>query len=1103
MERQCSRDVAGYFGDFGKNESGFFDPKRKKPSVQTNMKRKGSVLWSRHRRSQYLTKTTSPVGGKLGNTDISNSLTQLPINVQEVKRLAASRPNSLNLANESGWTALHFAAQMSDAKWTQSELIQTFLKKGANLYVANKNRETPFTIARKSQFVENGAFGTMCEAIRNYQTTAEGRIPLYLGCHGVATGVAYQIFSKVLISRSGCPYLLSAHPHGLRVIEIRNSRPVVISTHPEIMCSRFSTTVLKGSSDLKSEVIFGSDGSISVLSASTQVSDKSDISKLKQTFLSPLSSHTEDLVIENILKTSSDHNLRPILTPTSSPTATTTSEEANDEIHRVLGKTIKTMTPSINLNNISSKKIRKNLFPIPNLLATRSPSEEAIDVSASSWLVRNKKTSHHCNNIEGSDRSRLFEIKMKTRERYRIPVVEEYNSSSPAIELLDQKKSPEPDLIVNPPIIKVLTPPTLFLQSAEPPSCNSCCVISPDFWGSSVGFLSEDQFDDNRFRIQIYTMMNRKIFLDNAKHFHKPEWVMKHCRSNTKWVNGKPVSLANVGNGNFVCLSQSDEGIDRVIVFSHSLGNIFYPIQLTTPSGIPTGISSKLIKNNSTGVTIPMISVATTTSIEIHKLNITKQQLADYELGDEKYTSELSFHVLNSDNASPYTTALSSAKDHILIIRGGSYWYEVATLNYITENSEVICRTAGCRDDGELNCLNISVSLSDDGEWILRRNNDWYVSAVYSWRDMAGKFVGQNNVNLTFAPIQFASVNPMSMVIAAPTGILSLVFTDVQSSTEIWERQPLAMQNALELHNNLLRKLLLRFCGFEVKTEGDSFMISFTHTVDALNWCLASQVLLMIVDWPEPILEMFPAIKSEINIQSEYEDDDTDLLDSVTGLGGKSVFLIEDSHRMYRWRGLRVRMGIHTCRPLCREDPASQRMDYFGPPVNFAARVSGYGFGGQIVISPETYEELSLDPSPDEVRRQICDVVATSLGKIRLKGIRHEKVLYEVLPSTLAERSEEFAQIREQRAQADLISQPRSPMSFVSYPASPFGSCPLTPGIDNNFGPCVPECIENIDIDPSPEMVSNCGKCSFEFRESFARYCCVCGNRREYVIAEA
>jgi hypothetical protein len=49
------------------------------------------------------------------------------------------------------------------------------------------------------------------------------------------------------------------------------------------------------------------------------------------------------------------------------------------------------------------------------------------------------------------------------------------------------------------------------------------------------------------------------------------------------------------------------------------------------------------------------------------------------------------------------------------------------------------------------------------------------------------------------------------------------------------------MGYALELHDNVLRSLLLQHGGHEVTTEGDSFTLVFHCPHDAVAWCLAVQ----------------------------------------------------------------------------------------------------------------------------------------------------------------------------------------------------------------------------------------------------------------------
>jgi len=70
---------------------------------------------------------------------------------------------------------------------------------------------------------------------------------------------------------------------------------------------------------------------------------------------------------------------------------------------------------------------------------------------------------------------------------------------------------------------------------------------------------------------------------------------------------------------------------------------------------------------------------------------------------------------------------------------------------------------------------------------------------------------------------------------------VTLVFTDVQSSTEQWESTPEAMAESLALHNSVMREAIDHHHGYEVKTEGDAFMVAFSDAKEAVQWCFDVQ----------------------------------------------------------------------------------------------------------------------------------------------------------------------------------------------------------------------------------------------------------------------
>lgn len=225
--------------------------------------------------------------------------------------------------------------------------------------------------------------------------------------------------------------------------------------------------------------------------------------------------------------------------------------------------------------------------------------------------------------------------------------------------------------------------------------------------------------------------------------------------------------------------------------------------------------------------------------------------------------------------------------------------------------------------------------------------------------------------------------------VPAPVGHLALVFSDIRNSTHLWEANP-GMATAHRIHNTLLRRQL-RFCGgYEVKTEGDSFMCSFPTSLAAVWWCVTVQHQLLHEPWPLEILEC--------------ED-------------GKPI---HDPQNRLIARGLSVRMGIHCGSPIPEPDPITHRMDYFGSMVNRSARICGSAAGGQIMCSAEIIREINAtvfksEPETEYSRTQPpqaieaireMGVVVAPVGEVKLKGLEVPEYLSLLYPAELAGRQQ-------------------------------------------------------------------------------------------------
>lgn len=251
------------------------------------------------------------------------------------------------------------------------------------------------------------------------------------------------------------------------------------------------------------------------------------------------------------------------------------------------------------------------------------------------------------------------------------------------------------------------------------------------------------------------------------------------------------------------------------------------------------------------------------------------------------------------------------------------------------------------------------------------------------------------------AEVLDSTLHRLEAEVPAPTEKPSIVFTDIKNSTNLWEMYPSAMRSAIKIHNEVMRRQLRRIGGYEVKTEGDAFMVSFPTATSALLWCFSIQTQLLDANWPSEIL-------NSMTCQEVY-----------------------DKENNLIFRGLSVRMGIHYGEPVAEIDPVTRRMDYFGPMVNKASRISAVADGGQITVSAdfiseiqrclETYQESERNASmasvdtfngethAAQIRKELRSLSSQGfevkeMGEKKLKGLENPEYVYSLYPHSLAGR---------------------------------------------------------------------------------------------------
>jgi class 3 adenylate cyclase len=177
-------------------------------------------------------------------------------------------------------------------------------------------------------------------------------------------------------------------------------------------------------------------------------------------------------------------------------------------------------------------------------------------------------------------------------------------------------------------------------------------------------------------------------------------------------------------------------------------------------------------------------------------------------------------------------------------------------------------------------------------------------------------------------------------MVTLPTGTVTFLFTDIESSTRLWEQHPEAMRQALARHDVLLTEGISLHGGIVVKSrgEGDSLFAVFARATDALTAAGALQQALCAEPWPAAT-------------------------------------------------ALRVRMALHTGEATVREG------DYLGPAVNRCARLRAAAHGGQVLLSQTTCDQVrDMLPAGAGLR---------DLGTRRLKDLQQPEHIFQLLHPTL------------------------------------------------------------------------------------------------------
>jgi predicted ATPase/class 3 adenylate cyclase len=169
-----------------------------------------------------------------------------------------------------------------------------------------------------------------------------------------------------------------------------------------------------------------------------------------------------------------------------------------------------------------------------------------------------------------------------------------------------------------------------------------------------------------------------------------------------------------------------------------------------------------------------------------------------------------------------------------------------------------------------------------------------------------------------------------------PSGTLTFLFTDIESSTQLWEQYPQKMSAVMARHDELIESVVIKHGGVIVRPrgEGDSRFAVFKIATAA-----------------------------------------------VTAAGEIQRCIYEENWGILS--RMKVRIGIHTGEADLRDG------DYYGVAVNRCARLRSIAHGGQTLLSQTTYSLIS---------DSLCDGISVrDLGEHKIKDVKHHQRIYQLI----------------------------------------------------------------------------------------------------------
>ena len=198
--------------------------------------------------------------------------------------------------------------------------------------------------------------------------------------------------------------------------------------------------------------------------------------------------------------------------------------------------------------------------------------------------------------------------------------------------------------------------------------------------------------------------------------------------------------------------------------------------------------------------------------------------------------------------------------------------------------------------------------------------------------------------------------------VTAPVGRAAIVLMHVTGAAELWMEDADVMCAALDVANDLIRRLADQFRGFEAVPHGDAVMLAFATATSAVQFAAAFGAQLASAVWPSVVLEHEKLGRSRV----------------VATAGGGTRMVA---------RGLHYALGVHFG-PVTTGPSERYGKEYTGRTIHVASHVAAAAHEDQVLVTQSLIDTVRAETGATAVTVPHVGVVTVrTVGLHRIVGL--------------------------------------------------------------------------------------------------------------------